>query len=186
MQHHRRRLRHTGASGNKAHQEISWVSARLRSAVRDGLRFLAGTFAFCTQTTKAVATHTLRQHRRDHLCDGCRLRFAVQRLLRDFSQAQRIASSAFAANSNLRNVISKKLAIPSQKAGHFCEPKVTRKTASWDGASLVFEKYIGSADSLRPNEAHCVWSQYDVQLLMCVLLFGLLWYEIVGVVQLYK
>jgi hypothetical protein len=50
----------------------------------------------------------------------------------------------------------------------------------------VFEKYIGSADSLRPNEAHCVWSQCDVQLLMCILLFGLLWYEVVGVVQLYN
>jgi len=46
------------------------------------------------QTTKVVATHTLGQHRRDHLCDGCRLRFAVQRRLRDFSQGQRIARSA--------------------------------------------------------------------------------------------
>jgi len=47
------------------------------------------------QTTKAVATRSLGQHRRDHLCDGCRLRFAVQRRLLDFSQAQRISRSAF-------------------------------------------------------------------------------------------
>ena len=60
----------------------------------------------------------------------------------------------------------------------FTHEEITRKNTH------VFEKYIGSADLLRPNETHCVWSQCDVQLLMCVLLFGLLWYEIVGVVQL--
>ena len=129
---------HKDASGNKAHQEVSSAS------VCDGLRFLGqqnggtslGRLLFVrnhlrqVQTTEAMATHTLRQHRRGDLCDGCRLRFSVRQRLRDFSQDQRITRSAVAANSNPRNVISKNLAIASQKAGHFCEPKVTRKTAS--------------------------------------------------------
>ena len=135
---------HKDESGNTAHQEVSWVSVRLRFAVCDGLRFLdqqnggtsLGPLLFVrhhlrrVQTTKAVATPTLRQHRRGDLCDGYRLQFAVRQRLRDFSQDQRITRSAVAANSKPRNVISKNVTIPSQKASHFCEPKMTRKAAS--------------------------------------------------------